>query len=197
MYAGVELRLCRYVIVLAEELNFTQAAMRLHVSQPRLSTQIRDLEEEINAKLFDRTRGGLQVVLTALGEAFAAEARLALPHEDRAVEGARAANGQHTGTWNLGYSPLIDLRVIYKVRRYLSDAHPATDFRFVSGHTSEHVGALMRGRLQAGLVNLPPRENRVTFEGLHREALILALPQQHALTTKNTSKSPVCMNCRS
>ena len=185
MYPGIELRLYRYVSVLAEELNFTQAAMRLHVSQPTLSTQIRDLEQEINAKLFERTRGGQQVALTRSGEAFAAEARLALLHADRAVQEARAAHGQPTGTWNLGYSPLIDLRIVYKVRSYLSDTHPAADLRFLSGHTAEHLDALMRGRLQAGLVILPPSENRVTFEGLHRERLILALPEQHSLTAKN------------
>jgi len=184
MYPGIELRLYRYVSVLSEELNFTQAAMRLHVSQPTLSAQIRDLEREIDVKLFERTRGGQQVVLTASGEAFAAQARLALLHADRAVEEARAAHGQHTGTWNLGYSPLIDMRIVHKVRRYLSDAHPAADLRFVSGHTAEHVDGLLRGRLQAGLVILPPSEDRVTFEGLHRERLILALPRQHALTTK-------------
>jgi len=56
MYPGIELRLYRYFSVLAEELNFTQAAMRLHVSEPTLSTQIRDLEREIDVKLFERTR---------------------------------------------------------------------------------------------------------------------------------------------
>jgi DNA-binding transcriptional LysR family regulator len=184
MYPGIELRLYRYVSVLAEELNFTQAALRLHVSQPTLSTQIRDLERDINIKLFERTRGGQQVALTASGEAFATEARLALLHADRAVHEARAAHGQHTGTWNLGYSPLIDMRIVYKVRHYLSDAHPAADIRFVSGHTAEHIDGLMRGRLQAGLVILPAIEDRVTFEPLHRERLILALPKQHLLTAK-------------
>ena len=184
MYPGIELRLHRYVIVLADELNFTQAALRLHVSQPTLSAQIRDLEGEIGVKLFERTRGGQQVVLTASGEAFAAESRLALVHADRAVQEAQAAQGQGAGTWKLGYSPLIDLRIVSKVRRYLSDAHPAADLRFVSGHTAEHVDGLMQGRLHAGLVILPPRENRVTFEGLHRERLILAIPKQHPLTAK-------------
>lgn len=103
---------------------------------------------------------------------------------NRAVQEAREAHGQHTGAWNLGYSPLIDMRLVYKVRRYLADAHPAVDLRFVSGHTAEHVDALMRGRLHAGLVILPPSEDRVTFEGLHRERLILALPKHHALATK-------------
>jgi DNA-binding transcriptional LysR family regulator len=124
------------------------------------------------------------VVLTASGEAFAAEARLALVHADRAVQEARAADGLHAGTWNLGYSPLVDLRIVSKVRQHLSDAHPALNVRLVSGHTAEHVEALMRGQLQAGLVILPTREKRVNFEGLHRERLILALPRQHSLTTK-------------
>ncbi len=76
------------------------------------------------------------------------------------------------------------MRVVYKVRRYLSDPHPAADVRFVSGHTAEHINRLMRGRLQAGLVILPPIEDRMTFEPLRRERLILALPKQHLLTAK-------------
>lgn len=183
MYPGIELRLHRYVAVLAEELNFTQAAMRLHVAQPTLSAQIRDLEKELDLKLFERTRGGQQVVLTASGEAFAVHSRLVLLHGDRAVEAARVAKGQ-TSRWCLGYSPLVDMRIVYKARRYLSDAHPAADVQFVSGHSAEHIDGLMGGRLQAGLVILPPVDNRVTFEGLHRERLILALPHQHLLTTK-------------
>ena len=184
MYPGIELRLCRYVSVLAEELNFTQAALRLHVSQPTLSTQVRDLEKELHVRLFERTKGGQQVVLTSSGEAFAAQARLALVHADRAIHEARAACGQRIATLNLGYSPLIDFRVVSKVRRYLLDAHPAADVRFVSGHTAEHVEALIRGRLDAGLVMLPAIENRLTFNVLHRERLILALPNQHPLTRK-------------
>ena len=184
MYPGVELRLYRYVSVLAEELNFTQAALRLHVSQPTLSTQIRDLERELDLRLFERTKGGQQVMLTSPGEAFAAQARLALVHADRAIQEARAAQKQQTTTLRLGYSPLIDLRVISKVRCYLLDAHPAADVRFVSGHTAEHVDGLIRGRLDAGLVMLPATENRVTFNVLHRERLILALPNQHPLTKK-------------
>jgi len=184
MYPGVELRLYRYVLALAEELNFTQAASHLHVSQPTLSAQIRDLERDIGVSLFERTRGGQQVVLTASGEAFVNEARRALLYADRAIQEARAAVGRHKGVWHFGYSPLVDLRVVSKIRRYLSEAHPAADFRFVSGHTSEHVDALLHRRLDAGIVLLPAIEDRVTFEPLFRERLILALPKQHRLTKK-------------
>lgn len=182
MYPGVELRLYRYVAVLAEELNFTRAAMRLHVAQPSLSKQIRELEDCIGAQLFERTKR--EVRLTAAGEAFAAEARLTLFHAERAVEGARAAKGQHKGPWSIGYSPLIDLRILSKVRQHLSLAHPATDVRLVSAYTSEQADGLMRGKLQAGLVILPARDEGLTCEGLYREALVLALPEHHALAAK-------------
>ncbi len=67
MYPGVELRLYRYVVVLAEELNFTRAALRLHVAQPSLSKQVRELEGYLGAQLFERTKR--EVRLTAAGEA--------------------------------------------------------------------------------------------------------------------------------
>src|SRR6266404_1017580 len=145
MYPGVELRLYRYVVMLAEVLNFTRAAARLHVAQPALSRQIRQLEEYLGAKLFERNKREVQ--LTAAGEAFTAEARLTLFHADRAVQGARAAKGQYRGPWSIGYSPLIDLRILSKVRLHLSSTHPAADVRLVSAHTSEQADGLVRGTL--------------------------------------------------
>ncbi len=182
MYPGVELRLHRYVVVLAEELNFTRAARRLHVAQPSLSKQIRELEDYLGAQVFQRTKR--EVRLTAAGEAFAAEAQLTLLHADRAVVGARAAKGQHKGPWSIGSSPLIDLRILSKVRRHLSLEHPAADVRLVSAYTSELEGGLIRGTLQAGLVIVPVRQQGLSCEGLYREALVLALPESHPLAAK-------------
>jgi DNA-binding transcriptional LysR family regulator len=183
VYPGVELRLYRYVVMLAEVLNFTRAAARLHVAQPALSKQIRQLEEYLGAKLFERTKR--EVRLTAAGEAFTAEARLTLFHADRAVQGAKAAKGLHRGPWSIGYSPLIDLRILSKVRRHLASTYPAAEVCLVSAHTSEQADGLVRGTLHAGLVVLPIREQAVTCEGLYRETLVLALPTGHALATKN------------
>src|SRR5258706_3162782 len=184
MYPGVELRLYRYVAVLAEELNFTAACIRCHFDQPSLSKQIRELENYLGAQLFERTKRGVR--LTAAGEAFTAEARLTLFHADRAVQGARAAKGQYRGPWSFGYSPLIDLRILSKVRGHLASTHPGADVRLVSAHTSEQADGLMRGTLHAGLVILPIREKALVAEGLYREALVLALPVGHPLATKDT-----------
>lgn len=182
LYPGVELRLYRYVAVLAEELNFTRAALRLHVAQPSLSKQIRELEDHLGTQLFHRTKR--EVRLTLAGESFAAEARLTLLHAERALERARTAKDQHKGPWTIGYSPLIDLRILSKVRQHLSAAHPAADVRLASAYTSEQAHGLMQGKLQAGLVILPLREEGLTCEGLYRDALVLALPDRHPLAGK-------------
>jgi DNA-binding transcriptional LysR family regulator len=181
MYPGVELRLYRYVVAIADELNFTHAAEKLHVAQSALSRQIRLLENYLGIKLFERDNQGTR--LTLAGEAFAAEARYTLFHAQRAVEAARAAKGQHRGPWVIGYSPLIDLRILSKIRQHLSVAHPAADVRLASAHTSEQADRLMRGKLQAGLVVLPVRDG-LASEGLYKEALVLALPERHPLTAK-------------
>ncbi len=64
MYPGVELRLLRYVVAIAEYLHFSRAAEKLHVSQPSLSKQIRALEEELGVKLFERTKRQVRLMLS-------------------------------------------------------------------------------------------------------------------------------------
>src|ERR1700683_3370178 len=99
----VELRLLRYVIAVAEELHFGRAAKRLNLSPPALSKQIKDLEGVLGYLLFERkTR---EVVLTAAGVAFMADARQALVHVERAMECGYAASRGDTGVLLIGYSP--------------------------------------------------------------------------------------------
>lgn len=182
MYPGVELRLLRYVAAVADELNFTRASARLRVAQPSLSKQIRDLETYLGSKLFDRTKR--QVRLTDAGEAFAAEARQALFHAERAVDAARAASATHKGPCTVGYSPLINLRILTCIREHMSQLHPQAEIRFASAHTAEQVTGLTNGTLEAGLLILPIDESRLTCHSLHREPLILAVPSDHPLATK-------------
>jgi LysR family hca operon transcriptional activator len=114
MYPGVELRL-RYVVAVAEELHFSRAAEKLHVAQPSLSKQIRDLEEEIGIRLFDRTKR--DVHLTQAGMAFVVEAKEALVHSQRAVPVAKAT--QQPDGFTLGHSPDINPRLLSSLPRFL------------------------------------------------------------------------------
>jgi len=87
----MELRHLRYFVAVAEEENVSRAALKLHVSQPGLSRQIRDLEDEIGFQLFERSAKSLR--LTAAGKVFLGEARAVLQRASEAVEKARAVSG--------------------------------------------------------------------------------------------------------
>src|SRR5579872_2698439 len=97
----MELRHLRYFVAVAEELNFTHAAARLRVAQPALSSQIKDLEREIEVELFERGRTGVQ--LTHAGKALYTRARSILAQAAEAANAARKAAGSITGTLVVGF----------------------------------------------------------------------------------------------
>ena len=99
----MELRHLRYFVAVAEELHFSRAATRLHIAQPPLSRQIRDLEREVDTPLFLRTPRGVE--LTHAGRAFLPEARLTLAQAERAQRTAQLARG---GTREASASVVID-----------------------------------------------------------------------------------------
>jgi DNA-binding transcriptional LysR family regulator len=117
----MELRHLRYFVAAAETLNFTQAAKHLHVSQPPLSRQIRDLEREIGTALFDRGRNRL--TLTPAGEFFLKEAKQIISQTHRAVRLAKAAGDGRAGRLTIAFlSPLGGMflpRVIRSFRQKL------------------------------------------------------------------------------
>src|SRR5437868_8128049 len=90
MYQFMELRHLRYFIAVAEELSFRRAAERLHLAQPPLSSQIKDLELELDAQLFERTTRSVK--LTAAGKIFLEEARAVLLGAQRAAQNVRNAH---------------------------------------------------------------------------------------------------------
>src|SRR5215471_9594977 len=85
---AMELRHMRYFVAVAEEKNFTRAAARLHLAQPSLSRQIRDLEHELGVSLLHRGKGGVN--LTAAGNEYLAQARKLLADSDSAVRTTQA-----------------------------------------------------------------------------------------------------------
>jgi hypothetical protein len=109
----MELRHFRYFIAVAETLNVNQASHRLHVTQPALSRQIRDLEQELGCTLFDRLPHG--VSLTEAGKSFLAGARQALAATDRArIQAQRTARGE-VGTLRIGYNEVAFARACHQL----------------------------------------------------------------------------------
>lgn len=177
MYPGVELRLLRYVVAVAEELHFSRAAEKLHVAQPSLSKQIRDLEDEIGIRLFDRTKR--DVHLTQAGVAFVVEAKEALVHSQRAVHAAKAT--QQPDRFTLGHSPDINPRLLSCVRSIPAQLWKLT---FRSAFTMEQLQLIRAGELDAGVVILPVPDASLTIEPILSEPLMAALPEQHELCGK-------------
>lgn len=183
----MELRHLHYFVTLAEELSFTRAAQRLHISQPPLSAQIRNLEEELGVTLFERDRRN--VALTAAGERFLREVRQILEHVDRAVRVARDAGRGFAGTITLGMNPSLDLLVLPRLLRQMGEELPGVEVCIRQLSHREQLEALSQGAVDVGFLR-PPLEERdsgfLVVEPLMEEALLLAIPADHALARRRT-----------
>src|SRR6266542_467603 len=123
----MELRHLRYFVAVAETENVSRAALKLHVSQPPLSRQIRDLEDELGVQLFERT--GKSVNLTDAGRVFLREARMVLERTDEAVENVRAFAQTGETELHVGYSPLPGAQILPVVLRAFQQAMPDVHVR--------------------------------------------------------------------
>src|SRR5437868_2434165 len=118
----MELRHLRYFVAVAEAENVSRAALKLHVSQPALSRQIRDLEEELGFNLLERSAKSVR--LTEAGRVFLAESRAVLARVNDAVNAARQiAIGAH-GELHVGYAPTLAVRILPPALRAFQSALP-------------------------------------------------------------------------
>lgn len=148
----MDIRELRSFVLLAGQLHFGRAARLLNLSQPALTKQIRRLEEELGASLFERGRHG--TVLSAFGRDFLREARLAVAGFDRLLERAKGAAAGETGTLEIGFGfHTLDLvpPLIVKLRQLA----PGIEVGLRDMSTAEQVEALESGRLDLGFVRLP------------------------------------------
>src|SRR5271155_1460843 len=175
MYPGIELRLLRYVVAVAEELHFSRAAIKLHISQPSLSKQIRDLEDELGIKLFNRTKR--EVHLTQAGSAFVIEAREALLHSQRAVNAAKSSD--RSNRFVLGHSPNVNLSLLSRIRAFSASQFPQMLLSLTSAFTVELLQLIRSGELDAGVVMLPITIDGLSIEPVLREPLLAAVPKSH------------------
>jgi DNA-binding transcriptional LysR family regulator len=178
----MELRHLRYFVAVAEELNFTRAADRLHISQPPLSQQIRQFEEEIGVRLLDRTRR--RVVLTQAGQAVLGEARNTLAQANRIPAVAHRTAQGPGGTLRVGFSSAAAHTVLPRVVRSFRSKAPEVKLQLHEMSTERQIASLCEASIDIGFVRLPlegPPASLVV-ESIFREPLILAIPRGHALS---------------
>ncbi|WP_307815704.1 LysR substrate-binding domain-containing protein [Myceligenerans indicum] len=172
-------RLLRYFLAVAEELHFGRAAMRLYVSQPSLSQQIRKLEETLGTPLF--VRSSRRVQLTAAGRTLLQEAPKALTALEQAVQLTRLSGSGIATTIRLGYTPIANFGTITVLLDALQEAHPDFTIDAREIFSAEIPERLRVGDLDIGLALSPQHLDGVAGELLRREAVSALLSTRHRL----------------
>jgi len=175
----MELRHLRYFAAVARELNFSRAAQQLHIAQPPLSRQIRQLEDELGAELFDRSARPLR--LTPAGQFFQGQAAQLLERltEVRAAT-LRIARGRRVW-FSIGFVPSTLYGVLPEVIRRFRAAQPSVEVGLSELTTVQQLEALKAGRIDVGFGRLRFDDASIAGEVVTEEAVIAALPAGHRL----------------
>src|SRR5262249_50284079 len=160
---NMELRHMRYFVAVAEEKNFTRAAARLHLAQPSLSRQIRDLEEELGVSLLHRGKGGVK--LTAAGNEYLTQARKLLADSAAAVRLTQAAGRWEHEQLSIGtVEPLMSSGLLAKILKSFSSVRPEVRVQLHEFFSVEQHRLIATRELDAGFVYRPPEEASL-YEG--------------------------------
>ncbi|MBO3463937.1 LysR family transcriptional regulator [Aetokthonos hydrillicola Thurmond2011] len=175
----MELRHLRYFVTLAEELHFGRAAQRLHIAQPPLSQQIRQLELELGFELFHRTKRMVQ--LTEAGQVFLTEVKRVLEQLDQAIQIAQQTSRGEAGRLVIGFVSSASYNVLPKILRIFRKCVPSVVLELRELTTNEQLQWLREGRIDVGFLRPPVEEALFSTETIFREMLVVALPEGHRL----------------
>src|SRR6202167_3069938 len=178
----MELRQIRSFLSVAETLHFGRTAELIHLSQLALSLQIRALEEEVGARLFERNRR--KTTLTAAGLAFRDDAAAALSQLEQAIRRARLAASGKLGLLRIGFAS-GGSEIVPNIVRQFKESNPDVEFSLRNILTAEQVEMLETGSLDIGFPRLPIGEHSaLDVVTVHREHLVLVVPSSHKLAKR-------------
>jgi DNA-binding transcriptional LysR family regulator len=149
----MELRHLRYFLTLAEELSFVKAAEKLFISQPPLSRQIKELEEEMGVRLF--LRNNKRVELTEAGRYFEREVRQLLQSLDRVTLKTQKISAHVSGEFRIAYISSTFSGHITELIKFLSEKYPYVNFRLYEVATAKQIEELEQGKLDLGIIRGP------------------------------------------
>jgi LysR family cyn operon transcriptional activator len=178
----MELRHLRYFVALAEELSFTRAAERMHVTQSTLSHQIKQLEDEVGQRLFDRI--GKRVVITDAGEALLPNATRALREVDEGLRALATAPDPLVGTLVIGATHTFNIKLIPDCIATFLGLHPGMKVvarEMFAADVVRHVETL---ELDVGITYDPQRREQLHFEPLYIEEMVLVVAAGHPFAAR-------------
>lgn len=173
----MELMQLRYFSAVAETRSFTAAARRLHVSQPALSYQVKQLEHELGARLFDRT--SRRVTLSADGRIFLPLAQAVLFKADEAVRVMEERLGAETGEVDFGSIPSVSAHVVPHILGSFSRQFPGVKVNLMEAGTVDLERALLEGQLDVAIVSEPTNPTVFEVKPLVEEDLVLLVSIDH------------------
>jgi len=171
----LDLRKLRYFVAVAERLHFGKAATALYITQPALSRQIRQFEEELGVELLKRS--SRQVSLTPAGKRLAEDGARLLADSQAAVARARRAQDSEQSL-TIGFMLGMD---IAPVMSQFAHSHPEVDIQLQRLRWWNHAAALRDGRVDAGFVRKPLPTEGLEIRALYTEPVCVALPARHPL----------------
>ena len=184
----MELRHLRYFVAVAEMENVSRAAtQKLHVAQPSLSRQIRDLEDEVGVPLFERTARSVR--LTHAGRAFLDEARAILKHTEDAVVKVRTIAGKFETELQVGDLSIATGRTMPALLRAYQQAMPNVKVKVHDWPVERNIAGVRDGRLQLAIILRPLKASafdELRFEPLFTGRVFLAVSSDHPLAKKKS-----------
>lgn len=178
----MELKQMRYFLALAQERNFSRAAERLHMAQPPLTRQIRQLEEALGTPLFVRTAKGVD--LTEAGQSLLEEVPNVLALAARAEERTRLNGQGMLGRLDVGSFGSGMLKMVPSVLAEFHSLRPDVEISLHHLNKGDQIKALRERRIGVGFACLIPRESDLKIETMLREQIIIALHEDHPLCAK-------------
>ena len=175
----MEMRQLRYFVALAEELNFGRAANRLHISQPPLTRQIQQLEEELGVRLFLRTPKGVE--LTTAGTLLLEDAANILALMQRAQERTQLAGSGHLGRIDVGIFGSAMLNVIPRLLLTFRNLYPDVVLSLHNMNKTQQIDALRDRRLTIGFNRIIPAHEDIVIERVLTERILVAINRSHKL----------------
>lgn len=166
----------------AKHLNFRMASEELFLTQPAVTQQIKALEEEVGAPLFDRSKG--RVALTQHGVVLLGYAEQLKRTIDEAVEALAAIGGAHGGELSLGASQTIAQYLLPRIVAGFLKEHPRVSMQIHSGNTDEMLDLLAEHKIQLALIEGPPLRADVKTTPFMEDEMLLIVPPRHAWAEK-------------
>ena len=155
----MELRHLKYFLAVAEELNFTKASEKLFISQPPLSRQIAELEDELQAKLF--IRNNKKVELTEAGKYFKKEATVLLQNLERISTKTKKIAENISGEFRIAYISSIYSSIISDLIKHLKSQFPYVNFKLFEISTTKQIDALEQGKIEMGIIRSPIQSPKI------------------------------------